>query len=126
MTESALYGEIMQAFSRGSTRIFRQHSGLFWTGQVLSHTGNKLVLLNPRAIKVGTPGIADLGGATSVIITPDMLGQRVAIDVQIEVKFGRGRATAEQTAYIATMSTLGARAGIAHSVEEAAEIISGR
>jgi hypothetical protein len=123
MSESQLYGEILRALSRDATRLFRQQSGLLWSGQVISHSHNRLILANPRAVRVGTPGIADLGGLTSVIVTPDMVGQRIAIDVQLEVKYGRGRATAEQANYIAAMQALGGRAGIVRSVEEAQRII---
>lgn len=125
LSESQLYGEIMRALSRDATRLFRQQSGLLWTGQVISHTHDRLVLANPRAVRVGTPGISDLGGLTSVTVTPDMIGQRVAIDVQIEVKYGRGRPTTEQAAYITAMQGLGCRAGIARSVDDAERIIVG-
>lgn len=121
--ESSLYGEIMRALSRDATRLFRQQSGLFWTGRVIEHTAQRVVLLNPRAVKVGTPGMSDLGGITSVIITPDMVGRTVGIDVQIEVKSNRGRVTPEQAAYLSTLQSLGARAGIARSVDDAARII---
>jgi formyltetrahydrofolate synthetase len=69
--------------------------------------------------------MADLGGLTSVLITPDMVGQTLGVDIQLEIKTRIGRATPEQAAYIATMQSLGARAGIARSVEDAARIIRG-
>lgn len=125
MTESALYPQIMQAFSRGPTRVFRQQSGLFWTGQIISHTRERIVLANPRAVKVGTPGLSDLGGLTSVLITPEYVGQSVGVYLAIEGKFGKGRVTTEQAAFIETVRALGGRAGIARSVEEAGRIISG-
>ncbi len=125
MSESPLYGEIMLAVSNGDTRLFRQQAGLFWTGKIIEQTAERLTLLYPRAVKVGAPGLSDLGGVTSVIITPEMIGQHVGIDVQIEVKTGRRRTTPEQAAYISIMRSLGARAGIAHSVEDAQAIING-
>lgn len=125
MTESALYPQIMQAFSRGPTRVFRQNAGTAWQGKIIEQSASRLVLAYPRAIRLGSPGMADLGGLTSVVITPDMVGQLIGVDVQIECKFGAGRLTAEQAAYIQMIRTLGGRAGIARSVEEAGRIITG-
>lgn len=125
MTESALYPQIMQAFSRGPTRVFRQNAGTAWQGKIIEQSTSRLVLAYPRAIRLGSPGMADLGGLTSVVITPDMVGQLIGVDVQIECKFGTGRLTAEQAAYIQMIRTLGGRAGIARSVEDAERIIDG-
>lgn len=126
MTESALYGEILRAHSHGPTRLFRQHSVMAWAGKIVSRTANTVTLLHPYPIKVGTPGISDLGGLTCVLITPEMIGQHVGIYLAIEAKFGRGRATTEQADFIAMVRGLGGRAGIARSADEAARIIEGR
>lgn len=125
MTEFELYSQIMSALSHGDTRLFRQNAGFAWQGQVIEQSAYRLVLAHPRAIKLGCPGMADLGGITSVVITPDMVGQRVGIDLQIEVKSESGRPTREQLAYLQTLSALGSRAGIARSVEDARRIVAG-
>ena len=125
MTESHLYPQIMQAFSRGNTRVFRQNAGTAWQGKIIEQSPSRLVLAYPRAIRLGTPGMADLGGLTSVLVTPEMIGQFIGVDVQIECKFGTGRPTTEQNAYIAMIRQLGGRAGIARSIEEAGRIIQG-
>lgn len=125
MSESPLYGEIMRALSNGNTRIFRQNAGIAWQGKVIEQSATRLILAYPRALRLGVAGMSDLGGLTSVIITPEMIGQCVGIDVQIECKFGRARATPEQAAYISIMQSLGARAGIARSVADAQAIING-
>lgn len=126
MTESSLYSPILQACSQGNTRIFRQNAGLSWQGEVIKQTREILILRNPRPIKLGCAGMADLGGLTSVIITPDMIGQRIGIDIQLEVKSRTGRARPEQINYIDTMLRLGARAGIVRSVDEALAVILGK
>ena len=125
MTESALYPQIMQAFSNGPTRVFRQQSMMAWAGKILNRTPTTVTLLNPRAIKVGTPGISDLGGFTSELITPDHFGQRVAIYLAIEGKGPHTPTTTEQKDFIAMVRSHGGRAGIARSVEDAARIIRG-
>ena len=125
MTESSLYPEIIGALSNGPTRLWRQQSLLAWVGKVIARTASTVTLLHPHAVKVGMPGIADLGGLTSVTITEEMVGQILAHAVQIEVKYGRARATEEQAAFIAMVRRLGGRAGVARSVEDARLIIGG-
>jgi VRR-NUC domain len=125
VSESELYAQILKAVSTGNTRLFRQQSGQFWTGRVLEHSHDRVVLAHPRIVRVGALGMSDLGGVTSVIITPDMVGHRVGIDVQIEVKSKSGRISSEQQAYIDVMRQLGSRAGTARSVDEATAILVG-
>jgi hypothetical protein len=126
VSESELYGEILAALSRNETRLWRQQSLLAWAGPIVQRTATTVTLLHPHAIKVGMPGLADLGGFTRVLIEPEMVGSRLAVACQIEVKYGRRRATDEQAAFIAMVRLLGGRAGVARSVEEASAIVSGR
>jgi hypothetical protein len=125
MSESELYGKIIGAHSRGPTRIFRQQSLLAWAGKVVNRTMSTITLAHPHAIKIGAPGISDLGGLTSVEITADMVGQLIAQYLAIECKFGRAQATDEQAAFIDMVRRFGGRAGIARSVDEARAIIEG-
>lgn len=57
-------------------------------------------------------GSSDLIGFVPVTITPDMVGQTVAVFVSVETKAGKGRATREQAAWIAMVQRFGGRAGI--------------
>ncbi len=125
MSESALYAAILAALSRGPTRLFRQQSVMAWAGRILNRTHDTITLYRPNAIRVGAPGMSDFGGLTSVVITPDMVGQTIAVRVDIEVKGAKTRIEQEQRDYIATIQRLGGRAGIARSVEEANAIIQG-
>jgi hypothetical protein len=114
MSESSLYPAIIGEYSKGDTRLFRVQAGLFWAGQVVEHTANRLVLLNPRAVKIGVPGMSDIiGWSTGAIFTA------------IECKSARGRATPEQQAFIDTVRRAGGRAGIARSPEDAGKILRG-
>lgn len=115
----------MREFSRGETRIFRQQSAMAWAGKVVHRTATTITIANPYALRIGTPGMADLGGLTSVIITPEMIGQRIAIDVQIECKSRGKYPTPDQRHYLSVMQALGARSGVARSVEDAHRIILG-
>lgn len=121
MTESDLYPAIIGALSNGPTRLWRQQSMLAWAGKVIARTATTITLSYPHAVKIGMPGLADIGGMTSVIIQ----GQTIAQAVQIEVKAARAQATLEQAAFLDTVTRLGGRAGVARTVEDAALIIAG-
>jgi hypothetical protein len=125
VTESALYPEIIGAYSHGPTRIFRQLSLLAWGGKIIRRTTDTITLAHPHAIKVGAPGISDLGGFTAVKITADMVGQTLAVAIEIEVKGARTPTLPEQIAFLEMARARGCRAGIARSVEDAGAIIHG-
>jgi len=67
-------------------RRFRINAGQGWTGQIIKRTPEILTLKNPRVFKSAPKGWADLCGWDSVEITPDMVGQVVAVFVFEEVK----------------------------------------
>ena len=68
------------------------------------------------------PGSSDLIGFRTVVITPDMVGQRVAIFAAVEVK-DRGRVTDQQQAFLNLVQQAGGIAGVARSVPEALSIL---
>lgn len=124
MSESDLYPQIIGAHSHGETRLFRQQSCLAWAGKVLRRTQDTVTLLHPHAIKLGVPGMADIGGLTSIEITEALLGHTLGAYVAIEVK-DRGRLTAEQSDFLTMVRSLGGRAGVARSAEQAGAILRG-
>lgn len=74
-------------------RLWRCNSGSAWAGKFLSATqAFKLyrlrisMLIFPKKIQLWPPGTPDYIGFDSVIITPDMVGKRVAVFVGTEVK----------------------------------------
>ena len=68
------------------------------------------------------PGSSDLIGYPSVVITPDMVGQRLAVFAAVEVK-DRGRPTEQQAAFINLVQQAGGLAGVARSVADALSIL---
>ena len=68
-------------------------------------------------------GSADLIGWRTVTITPDMVGQRIAVFTSIEVKTPTGRVRSEQQAWLGCVHGAGGIAGIARSVDDAKLII---
>jgi hypothetical protein len=68
------------------------------------------------------PGSSDLIGFRTVVVTPDMVGQRVALFAAVEVKDG-GRPTDQQQAFINLVQQAGGLAGVARSVPDALSIL---
>jgi hypothetical protein len=113
LTEQAIQQRIRLALSRGPVRLFRNN-----TGALRDERG--------QLVRYGLcQGSADLIGLTTVTITPDMVGQTVAVFTAIEVKAPRGRVTPEQAAFLAMVRQAGGRAGIARTIEDAQRITDG-
>ena len=113
MTEQALQQRILLALGRGATRLWRNNTGMLRDQQ-------------GRPVRFGLcEGSADLIGYHSVTITPDMVGQRLAVFTAVEVKTPTGRPTPEQTAFLKHIQDAGGRAGIARSIDDAVRITEG-
>jgi hypothetical protein len=71
-------------------------------------------------------GTSDLIGWTTVTVTPDMVGERIAVFTAIETKeSGGGSKSKDQKQFIANVLAAGGYAGFAPSVDEARAIIKG-
>ena len=111
--ETTLQQQIRLALgTRPDLRLFRNNTG---------------TLPDPRTgrpVQFGlAKGSADLIGLRTVTITPDMVGQQVAVFTSIEVKTPKGRPTAAQQNWLNMVRSLGGIAGIARSVRDANEIL---
>ena len=98
--------------TRSDLRLFRNNTG---------------TLPDPRTgrpVQFGLArGSADLIGWRTITITPEMVGQRVAVFTSIEVKTTTGHLTPAQQAWMGTVRTAGGIAGVARSVRDAEEIL---
>jgi hypothetical protein len=113
-SEQTIQQSIRLACSRGPVRLWRNN-----VGRLLDQQG--------RPVTFGLcPGSADLVGYTTVSVTPDMVGQTIAVFTAVEVKAERGRPTPQQTAWLEHVRAAGGRAGIARSVEDAQRIVRGQ
>lgn len=85
-------------------------------------------LPDPRTGRLVTFGLArgsaDLIGWRTVVVTPDMVGQRIAVFTSIEVKTPTGRLTPAQQAWLGVVRGAGGIAGVARSVGAALEIVT--
>lgn len=69
-------------------------------------------------------GSADLIGWRTVTITPDMVGQRIAIFTSLEIKTPLGRLSPAQHNWLGAVHKAGGCAGVARSVADAYEIVT--
>ena len=115
MNEAALTRHIQVALTGKHSRMWRNNCG---------------VLIDSRGQRVTyglCPGSSDLIGLRALTITPEMVGETVAVFVAVEVKRPdfRGKVPEHQQQFITTVRELGGRAGFATSVSEAAAILAG-
>jgi hypothetical protein len=113
VSEQAIQQRIRLAVSRGCVRLWRNN-----TGRLRDERG--------QLVTFGLcPGSADLIGYRSVVVTPDMVGQTLAVFAAVEVKSPTGRPTPEQTTFLEHVAAAGGLAGIARSVDDAERILGG-
>lgn len=113
MSEAAILAAVRIALSKAGLLVWRNNCG-----QHITAMGH--------AIRYGiaNPGGSDLIGLRSVLVTPDMVGTRVAVFVAVEVKDTAGRATPEQTNFLRTILEAGGIAMLVRSPEEAVASIA--
>jgi len=68
-------------------------------------------------------GSSDAIGLHTITITPDMVGRDLAVFVAIEAK-DKGKLSKAQSTFLTVVHQAGGIAGVAHSVEEAQQIIT--
>lgn len=123
MREADFMRRCMKRASDLGARLFRLNVGLAWTGDVIKNPDGSITIRNPRPFKSGVPGMSDLIGWTPVVVTPEMVGQTVAVYTAVETKTARGRASDAQVKFIGAVSKSGGRAGIARTDEDLDKIL---
>jgi hypothetical protein len=112
MTEMNRLRAIMLGLSTPGVRLFRNNCG------ALKDAEGRLIRYG-----VANPGGSDLIGWRSIIVTPDMIGQKLAVFLAIEVKGEKCKATDHQRNFIARVRADGGLAGVARTVDDALGII---
>lgn len=72
-----------------------------------------------HVIRVGMPGMADIGAIMPVTVTPDMVGKTVGLAVQIEVKTPTGTQRPEQKTFQQAVEYRGGIYRLCRSPDEA-------
>lgn len=111
-SETALQNEIRLAVGkRKDVRLFRNNVGLFKTQ-------------DGRNVQTGLCiGSSDLIGFQSITITPEMVGQKIAVFTAIEIKTPKGKPTHEQINFIECVRKFGGIAAIVKSVDDALAVL---
>lgn len=77
-----------------------------------------------RLVQFGlAKGSADLIGWRTITITPEMVGQRIAVFTSLEIKTPTGRLAPAQRAWMGAVLKAGGIAGVARSVTDAFAIV---
>ena len=105
---------IMLAVSRGGATVWRNNSGVarYPDGAVVRYG-------------IANPGGSDLIGLRTIEVTRDMVGQRVAVFVAIEVKTPSGRLTDDQRRFVEFVRAAGGIGLVARSEDDLAPVVSG-
>ena len=110
-SEHEIQQRIRLACGHGAVRLWRNN-----TGALVDQQG--------RFVRFGLcKGSSDLIGLHSLEITPEMVGQRVAQFVALEVKTSQGVLSPEQRAFLRLVQELGGVAAVCRSVEEAEQLL---
>ena len=68
-------------------------------------------------------GSSDLIGWKTIVITPDMVGRKVAVFTAIEIKTATGRLTERQAEFVDRVLDAGGVAGCVRSLKEALDLL---
>ncbi|MBB3017620.1 hypothetical protein FHR70_000660 [Microvirga lupini] len=136
-SEGTTQRQIWLALGRVS-RLFRLNTGRGWisnlgpNGVTRLQDGSVLVKA-ARSISLGlampngdpVKGACDLPGWTTVEVTPEMVGKKIAVFTSVEAKASKGgRVSPDQKNWLDQVKAAGGIAGVANSPESAREIIS--
>jgi hypothetical protein len=106
-------------------RLFRNNRGVAWMGKIVSRIGRTVTLENARPVEFGlTDGASDLIGLAQIVITPEMVGRRIAVFMAQEVKRPGAPVPEHQERFINFVSWFGGIAGIVRSPGDALSMVS--
>ena len=110
-SEHEIQQRIRLACGRGPVRLWRNN-----TGALVDQQG--------RFVRFGLcKGSSDLIGLRSVVVTPEMVGQRIAQFVALEIKAPQGVVSPQQQAFLRLVQELGGVASVCRSIEQAQAVL---
>lgn len=123
--ETVFRNQVHRELSKRGVVLFRNNVAEGWIGAstgplqrdtVATLRKGSVVIADARRMHSGLiVGSSDLIGWKSVEITPDMVGQHIAVFVGIETKVGRRVATEEQENFLAQLEKAGGIAVLARN-----------
>lgn len=103
--ETNIMNKIMLAMSKKGFMVWRNNVGVFKTN-------------DGRTVNIGVKGSSDLMAVKPTVITPDMVGQTLAVFVAVEVKTATGRQSEPQKKWQAAVEKLGVEYILARSEQD--------
>jgi hypothetical protein len=114
MTEAEIQSAIWLAVGAlPGVRLFRNNQG------VATFPGGQRVRYG-----LANPGGADLIGLRTITVTPEMIGQKLAVFTALEVKTPVGRVEPEQRTFLDFVIGFGGIAGVVRSPEDAVRLVT--
>ena len=98
---------------RNDVLLWRQQSGVFRQMEA-PHT----------PVRVGLPGIADVGMVVSVTVTPEMVGKTIGVAVQAEMKTTTGRQSEPQRSWQRAVQHRGGVYAVIRSADEMTQLVA--
>lgn len=84
--EKKVIARVLSGLDGAVDRLFRINAGVGYVGKILDRREGVIVLGNPRPLHAAPIGWPDLFGWKTVEITPEMVGQKIAVARAVEVK----------------------------------------
>jgi len=121
ISESALVNLLLKCASEWGAILFRNPRGVERIAQKDCKTCQRF----GRVVSYGLHnGMPDTIGWMPVVVTPDMVGTRVALFVGIEAKRHDGRVSEDQRRILTALETAGAVQGVVRSVAELETVLA--
>jgi hypothetical protein len=124
MTEKDIQSAIMKAVSTCGAVVFRNNVGRAPLGDFNRLPNGDYIVRHGRVTDFGVcnPGGSDLIGWRTITLTEDMINQKIAVFLALEVKTKTGSIRPEQKIFINNVRTAGGLSGVVRSVDEAVGI----
>ena len=112
--------------ARPDVRLFRNHVGAGWMGDVVRKDGNRVLLNNARYAAFGlATGSSDLVGLQALTIGLEHVGRTLAVFLSAECKRAAGGVIAEgQDKWAALMQRMGARHAFIRSPDDMMRLVA--
>lgn len=125
MKEKDIQSEVLRVLgSQPHIRVFRNTVGGAWAGKAVLTEGRSVIIKDARWQAFGLqPGSGDLIGWRTTTVTPDMVGQKLAVFLSVEIKGPGGRVQPNQSNWISRVTEAGGIAVVVRSPEEARNLI---
>lgn len=131
--ETSALKKCWEAIGLAGSKVFRLNSGAAWAGKGRRQPDGSVLIKFAQLILAGfggpdnkpVSGPPDLFGWTSIVITPEMVGQTVAVATGFEVKReDGGRVSKEQQTFHAALARDGGIVGVVRTPDDVAAILS--